>query len=64
MSTPTATTLPHAVASDGAGVLEVLGDRRPALTVLVTDHWDEGWLIEIEVIAARRERRGRVRKHG
>jgi 2-iminobutanoate/2-iminopropanoate deaminase len=33
---------------------EVLGDRRPALTVLVTDHWDEEWLIEIEVIAARR----------
>lgn len=32
---------------------EVLGDRRPALTVLVTDHWDERWLIEIEVIAAR-----------
>jgi enamine deaminase RidA (YjgF/YER057c/UK114 family) len=33
---------------------EVLGDRRPALTVLVTDHWDEEWLIEIEVVAARR----------
>lgn len=32
---------------------EVLGGRRPALTVLVTDHWDERWLIEIEVIAAR-----------
>ncbi len=32
---------------------EVLGDRRPALTVLVTDHWDDRWLIEIEVIAAR-----------
>ncbi|MEY2401750.1 MAG: 2-iminobutanoate/2-iminopropanoate deaminase [Ilumatobacteraceae bacterium] len=32
---------------------EVLGARRPALTVLVTDHWDEEWLIEIEVIAAR-----------
>ena len=43
---------------------EVLADRRPALTVLVTDHWDEGWLIEIEVIAARRERRGRVRDRG
>lgn len=42
---------------------EVLGDRRPALTVLVTDHWDENWLIEIEVIAARRERRSRVRNH-
>ncbi len=32
---------------------EVLGDRRPALTVLVTDHWDDRWLIEIEVVAAR-----------
>lgn len=32
---------------------DVLGDRRPALTVLVTDHWDEPWLIEIEVVAAR-----------
>ncbi len=31
---------------------EVLGDRRPALTVLVTDHWDERWLIEIEAVAA------------
>ena len=37
---------------------EVLGDRRPALTVLVTDHWDEPWLIEIEVIAARRASSG------
>jgi 2-iminobutanoate/2-iminopropanoate deaminase len=32
---------------------EVLGERRPALTVLVTDHWDDRWLIEIEAIAAR-----------
>ena len=32
---------------------EVLGERRPGLTVLVTDHWDERWLIEIEAIAAR-----------
>jgi enamine deaminase RidA (YjgF/YER057c/UK114 family) len=32
---------------------DVLGDRRPVLTVLVTDHWDERWLIEIEAIAAR-----------
>jgi 2-iminobutanoate/2-iminopropanoate deaminase len=32
---------------------EVLGDRRPVLTVLVTDHWDERWLIEIEAMAAR-----------
>ena len=35
---------------------EVLGTRRPALTVLVTDHWDEEWLLEIEVVAARRSR--------
>jgi len=31
----------------------VLGDRRPALTVLVVDHWDDAWLIEIEAVAAR-----------
>ncbi len=31
----------------------VLGDRRPALTVLVCDHWDDRWLIEIEATAAR-----------
>jgi len=38
---------------------EVLGDRRPALTVLVTDHWDDAWLIEIEVVAARPPASGR-----
>jgi len=38
---------------------EVLGDRRPALTVLVTDHWDDAWLIEIEVVAARPSASGR-----
>jgi len=38
---------------------EVLGDRRPALTVLVTDHWDEACLIEIEVVAARPVTEGR-----
>jgi 2-iminobutanoate/2-iminopropanoate deaminase len=32
---------------------EYLGSRTPALTVLVCDHWDERWLIEIEVIATR-----------
>ncbi len=32
---------------------EVLGDRRPVLTVLVTDHLDERLLLEIEAIAAR-----------
>lgn len=37
---------------------EVLGDRRPALTVLVSDHWDEEWLLEIEVVAARRPSAG------
>jgi 2-iminobutanoate/2-iminopropanoate deaminase len=31
----------------------VLGDHRPALTVIVADHWDERWLIEIEATAAR-----------
>ena len=33
---------------------EVLGDRRPVLTAIVTDHIDERFLIEIEVIASRR----------
>lgn len=32
---------------------DVLGTRTPALTVIVADHWDERWLIEIEVIATR-----------
>jgi 2-iminobutanoate/2-iminopropanoate deaminase len=32
---------------------EVLGTRTPALTVIVADHWDDRWLIEIEVIATR-----------
>jgi len=31
---------------------EVLGEHRPALTVIVTGIWDPGWLIEIEAIAA------------
>lgn len=31
---------------------EVLGDHRPALTVIVTEIWDPAWLIEIEAIAA------------
>lgn len=31
---------------------EVLGDHRPALTVIVADIFDGGWLIEIEAIAA------------
>lgn len=33
---------------------EVLGAHRPALTVIVTDIFDGGWLIEIEAIAATR----------
>ena len=31
---------------------EVLGDHRPALTVIVTGIWDPAWRIEIEAIAA------------
>jgi 2-iminobutanoate/2-iminopropanoate deaminase len=32
---------------------EVLGAHSPALTVIITDIYDEAWLLEIEVIAAR-----------
>ena len=32
---------------------EVLGDHAPALTVVIAGIFDEGWLIEIEAIAAR-----------
>ncbi len=31
---------------------EVLGDRAPALTVVVTGIFDERWLVEIEAVAA------------
>ena len=31
---------------------EVLGDRSPALTVIITGIWDEAWLLEIEAVAA------------
>lgn len=31
----------------------VLGDHTPALTVILCDIYDENWLLEIEVIAAR-----------
>ena len=31
---------------------EVLGTHRPALTVIIADIFDGGWLIEIEAIAA------------
>jgi len=32
---------------------EVLGVRRPALTVIVAGIYDAGWLLEIEAVAAR-----------
>jgi 2-iminobutanoate/2-iminopropanoate deaminase len=32
---------------------EMLGDRSPALTVIVAGIFDEAWLLEIEAIAAR-----------
>ena len=31
---------------------EVLGDHRPALTVVVAEPFDPAWLLEIEVVAA------------
>jgi 2-iminobutanoate/2-iminopropanoate deaminase len=31
---------------------EVLGDHRPALTVVIIDIFDEAWLLEIEAVAA------------
>jgi 2-iminobutanoate/2-iminopropanoate deaminase len=31
---------------------EVLGDRHPALTIVITGIFDEAWLLEIEAIAA------------
>jgi 2-iminobutanoate/2-iminopropanoate deaminase len=33
---------------------DVLGDRSPALTVIVTGIFDERWLVEIEAVAAAR----------
>jgi enamine deaminase RidA (YjgF/YER057c/UK114 family) len=30
---------------------EILGDRAPALTVIITEIFDEAWLLEIEAIA-------------
>jgi enamine deaminase RidA (YjgF/YER057c/UK114 family) len=32
---------------------KVLGDHTPALTVIICDIYDEAWLLEIEVVAAR-----------
>lgn len=31
---------------------EVLGEHRPALTIIITGIWDEAWLLEIEALAA------------
>jgi 2-iminobutanoate/2-iminopropanoate deaminase len=31
---------------------EVLGDHRPALTVIIADIYDDRWLLEVEAIAA------------
>ena len=31
---------------------EVLGDRAPALTIIITGIYDEAWLLEIEAVAA------------
>jgi enamine deaminase RidA (YjgF/YER057c/UK114 family) len=31
---------------------EVLGDRTPALTVVIAGIYDEAWLLEVEVVAA------------
>ena len=31
---------------------EVLGDSNPSLTIIITGIYDEGWLLEIEAIAA------------
>jgi 2-iminobutanoate/2-iminopropanoate deaminase len=37
---------------NGAVRREVLGDHRPALTVVLAGIFDEGWLLEIEPVAA------------
>lgn len=37
---------------NGAIRREVLGDHRPALTVIVAEIFDSSWLLEIEAIAA------------
>lgn len=31
---------------------EILGDRAPALTIIITGIYDEAWLLEIEAVAA------------
>ncbi|WP_327584242.1 RidA family protein [Nonomuraea sp. NBC_00507] len=37
---------------NGAVRREILGDHRPALTVIIADIYDSQWLLEIEAIAA------------
>lgn len=39
---------------NGAIRREVLGDHEPALTVVLAGIFDQGWLLEIEAIAARK----------
>lgn len=41
----------HAAANTAVRA-EVLGDHRPALTVIIAGIWDPAWLVEIEAIAA------------
>jgi 2-iminobutanoate/2-iminopropanoate deaminase len=38
---------------NGAVRREILGDHRPALTVIIAEIYDSRWLLEIEAIAAR-----------
>lgn len=37
--------------TNGSVRREVLGDRSPALTVIIAGTFDEGWLLEIECVA-------------
>jgi enamine deaminase RidA (YjgF/YER057c/UK114 family) len=37
---------------NGAVRRQILGDHRPALTVIITEIFDSGWLLEIEAMAA------------
>jgi enamine deaminase RidA (YjgF/YER057c/UK114 family) len=39
---------------NGAIRREMLGDRAPALTVIITTIFDPAWLLEIEAVAARK----------
>jgi len=42
----------HYRAENAAVRREMLGDRAPALTVIITGIYDEAWLLEIEAVAA------------